>query len=143
MSIHLKVPYGALSVNQFILTAVIVTLLIISLAMYMDWLQVSQDERRSVFYPFFALFSAQKAVAAVGASNEKTRAPLIEPSGISQLPEGDKIVISNLSKQYDGASVFALSNVSLEFAKGEIFGLLGYVNRLVSLNLTINSVIFY
>ena len=125
------------------LASTVATFIIVFSAIYLDWLQVSQDERRSVFYPFCALFSAQKAVAAVGASNEKTRAPLIEPSGISQLPEGDKIVISNLSKQYDGASVFALSNVSLEFAKGEIFGLLGYVNRLVSLNLTINSVIFY
>ena len=114
------------------LASTVATFIIVFSAIYLDWLQVSQDERRSVFYPFFALFassSTSKKAVAVGASDENIRAPLIEESRVGQIPDGDKIVISNLSKQYDGAAVFALSNVSLEFAKGEIFGLLGYVYR--------------
>jgi hypothetical protein len=116
------------------MTALIVTLLIISLAIYMDWLQVSQDERRSFFYPIYALFNHPSSSVKI-VNEHNGREALIEPSVVDHLPEHDKIVISSLSKKYDGSSVFALSNVTLEFAKGEIFGLLGYVMQFINFTL--------
>jgi ABC-type multidrug transport system ATPase subunit len=95
--------------------------LLVLLTCYVDWLQVSQDERRPFYYPL-TLFGKKK----VGVVQENLHSnPMIEQDSKDRNPQ-DSVVIENLCKVYDGASTMALSNVSFSFSKGEIFGLLGY-----------------
>jgi ABC-type multidrug transport system ATPase subunit len=96
-------------------------LFLILLTCYVDWLQVSQDERRPFYYPLTLLSKKNAAVV-----QEKVESnPMVEKDGKVRNPQ-DSVIIENLSKLYAGSSTMALSNVSLSFSKGEIFGLLGY-----------------
>lgn len=92
------------------------------LAIYFDWLHISQDETRPFYYPISQFFT--KAVNPI-IDGSGINSPSVEMSNLNNVPDTEKVIINNLSKAYSGSSTYALREVSLEFQKGEIFGLLG------------------
>ncbi|KAJ3273806.1 hypothetical protein HDV01_003933 [Terramyces sp. JEL0728] len=116
----IPVPYTAPSVNTLIITSVCSTVGWILIGSYLDWLEVSQDERRPIYYPISQFFEKPVQV------KERDR---IEPK-IENVKkdrnDSEKIRILNLHKVYKGSVSKALTGLNLEFYKGEIFGLLGY-----------------
>jgi ABC-type uncharacterized transport system ATPase subunit len=98
------------------------SLLLIFITWYVDWLQVSQDESRPFYYPITLLFSKKETV--VVDNDDKTN-PLIEIDERVR-KDNDSVVIQNVSKVYPGTTTNALTNISFSFSKSEIFGLLGY-----------------
>jgi ABC-type multidrug transport system ATPase subunit len=115
-------PFTAPSVNTLAICAVSFTLLHIFLAIYVDSLQISKDEWVPWHYPISRFF--QKPVPVV--EEVLAKPPRIEPFESSQYQEKDRITVKNLTKIYHGAAQKALSNVSLDFYRGEIFGLIGF-----------------
>ncbi|KAJ2996013.1 hypothetical protein HDV02_000242 [Globomyces sp. JEL0801] len=87
-----------------------------------DWLQVSKDETRPIYYLFTQFI--KKNVAKVNDEIEIQRK--IETSEVFELDASKKVQIESLSKRYTGCATNSLTNVSFEFAKGEVFGLLGF-----------------
>ncbi|KAJ3308746.1 hypothetical protein HDV04_000842, partial [Boothiomyces sp. JEL0838] len=117
-----SVPFTAPSVNTLVFTSCCVTVMLYLIGIYLNWLEVSQDETRPLHYPISQFF--KKAVPQV--AERERLLPKIEKRPSMNETSFNKVQISNLSKIYDGASTKALTEVSLEFSKGEIFGLLGY-----------------
>ncbi|KAJ3272841.1 ATP-binding cassette sub- A member 12 [Terramyces sp. JEL0728] len=118
-----SVPFTAPSVNTLVITSCSYTIALFLIGIYLNWLEVSQDETRPLHYPISQFFKTKKVPEV---AEREHLLPKVENSKVSSGDSTNKIQISNLSKLYDGASAKALSDVSLEFAKGEIFGLLGY-----------------
>ncbi|KAJ3308745.1 hypothetical protein HDV04_000841 [Boothiomyces sp. JEL0838] len=118
----MAIPYSAPSINTIVASSVLFTVLLFLFGAYLNWLEVSQDETRPIHYPISRFF---KKRAAVVEERAKVYAK-IEPGTKKGINAGDSVQISNLSKLYAGANTRALTDVSLEFTKGEIFGLLGY-----------------
>ncbi|KAJ3367902.1 hypothetical protein HDU91_001003 [Kappamyces sp. JEL0680] len=119
-----NIPFSAPSTNQLIGAAVGWNVFLYAIAIYLDWLQISKDERRPFHYIFTQFLKKPKYITPV--ADELQIQTKMEESTVAALGSSEKVKISGLSKRYDGASTKALSGVSLEFAKGEIFGLLGF-----------------
>ncbi|RKP18982.1 hypothetical protein ROZALSC1DRAFT_29376, partial [Rozella allomycis CSF55] len=94
----------------------------IFIAFYMDWLQVSVDYKRPLLYGITRLFERKVKVV----EDEKVLDSKRENSFVSSLSNSEKVCIKNVSKVYQGSSVKALNNINLEFAKNEVFGLIGF-----------------
>ncbi|KAJ3254776.1 hypothetical protein HK103_006851 [Boothiomyces macroporosus] len=109
-------------VNTLVFTSCCVTVMLYLIGIYLNWLEVSQDETRPLHYPISQFF--KKTVPQV--AERERLLPKIEKRPSTNETSLNKVQILNLSKIYDGASTKALTEVSLEFSKGEIFGLLGY-----------------
>ncbi|KAJ3346783.1 hypothetical protein HDU91_006958, partial [Kappamyces sp. JEL0680] len=93
-------------------------------AVYVDSLQVSADETRPWHYLVSQFFEKSSDVIVEDSQLSKAK---IEAFATGQSHAAEHMVtISNLSKVYHGSSSKALDNVSIEFGKGEIFGLLGF-----------------
>ncbi|KAJ3272842.1 hypothetical protein HDV01_005165 [Terramyces sp. JEL0728] len=108
--------------NSVITSTVCFTIGIFLFGAYLNWLEVSQDEIRPIHYPISRFFKKRVAVV-----EERTKVYAKIELGTSKGTNPlETVTISNLSKLYAGATTKALTDVSLEFAKGEIFGLLGY-----------------
>jgi hypothetical protein len=114
-----SLPYSSPTPNSLVAATIFYCILWWSLAIYLDFLCVSKDETRPFHYLISQFFVGPKVDPVL--TDIKYFAKIEENA--NSLPDSDKIIIKNLSKQYAGSSTYALSNVSLEFGKGEIFGL--------------------
>ena len=114
-----SLPYYSPSPNSLVAATIFYCILWWSLAIYLDFLCVSKDETRPFHYLISQFFVGPKVDPVL--TDIKFFAKIEENA--NSYPDSDKIIIKNLSKQYAGSSNYALSNVSLEFGKGEIFGL--------------------
>jgi ABC-type multidrug transport system ATPase subunit len=88
----------------------------------LEWLQVSQEQRRSFFFPITRYFAEKPNLLVQGSDLN----PSVEESQGKVLEESELVKVSNVTKIYEGAIVRALTNVTLQFRIGEIFGLIGY-----------------
>ncbi|KAJ3322745.1 hypothetical protein HDV06_002796 [Boothiomyces sp. JEL0866] len=116
----IPVPYTAPSVNTLIITSICVTVGLILIGSYLDSLEISQDERRPIYYPISRFF--EKPVQAKERDKIEPKIELVKQDHM----QTEKIQITNLHKLYKGSVTKALTGLNLEFYKGEIFGLLGY-----------------
>ncbi|KAJ3308135.1 hypothetical protein HDV04_001729 [Boothiomyces sp. JEL0838] len=116
----LSVPFNSPSVNALVLTSCCFTVGLFLLGVYMNWLEVGQNETRPFHYPISRFFG--KKITQIEERVKIT--PKVED--YQRSTPLASVSISNIEKLYPGSSTTALSDVSLEFSKGEIFGLLGY-----------------
>ena len=92
------------------------------MAIYLEWLQISEDETRPFHYIFSQFF---KKSASIQTQSLKELLPKIQENK-KKFSDEEKIDIINITKVYDGSASKALDNLYFEFGKGEIFGLLGF-----------------
>jgi hypothetical protein len=107
--------YATPSINMIVYCSLAWMWFWVILGVVLDWMRISKDETRSIS----SFFKCGK----VHPEEEIKVNPKIEQG--PEMHEMGKVCIKGLGKIYKGASRRSLSDVSLEFSKGEIFGLLG------------------